>query len=426
MATVVKRAGSPYWFARYMVDGKPVWKSTKTTVKRDAEAFLQREFDTAKKRLSLEQCFDSIEKAINDLPTDSGDRANVLSKCMSKSAGIITLAVGLFPEDQRDNLLAEVTQRILQSKGNKITVAEGWKAWLDAPDKKRNPGKVTQDSYAGIWKRFSKWAGDQNIEYLHEVTEGHAIAYARHLWALKLSPRTFNGHIKFLGAVWKSLAVEAGLPVNHWRNRTTKKLETEGREPFTAEEIKTMWEKADPTVRMMIALGLFTGLRLADVVSLKWANIGKGIIEVIPHKTAKSKKAGSKKVTVPVHPQLEVLLAAYKHDADSDYLFPAEHKTYSQDRSRITDMFQAFLVDDCKITTMREIEEGGNRKRRAVVKGFHSLRHSFVSLCAAGNVPQHVVQQLVGHGSPAMTEKYTHISDAQKQTAIAQLNVALE
>ncbi|MEI7880454.1 MAG: hypothetical protein WCI95_06225, partial [bacterium] len=113
MATVVKRAGSPYWFARYMVDGKPVWKSTKTTVKRDAEAFLQREFDTAKKRLSLEQCFDSIEKAINDLPTDSGDRANVLSKCMSKSAGIITLAVGLFPEDQRDNLLAEVTQRIL-------------------------------------------------------------------------------------------------------------------------------------------------------------------------------------------------------------------------------------------------------------------------------------------------------------------------
>jgi integrase len=53
--------------------------------------------------------------------------------------------------------------------------------------------------------------------------------------------------------------------------------------------------------------------------------------------------------------------------------------------------------------------------------GFHSLRHSFVSLCAKAGAPQHVVQRLVGHGSPAMTEHYTHLDDRQKQAAVQAL-----
>ena len=40
--------------------------------------------------------------------------------------------------------------------------------------------------------------------------------------------------------------------------------------------------------------------------------------------------------------------------------------------------------------------------------GFHSLRHSYVSLSAAAGVPVHVVQSVVGHGSPEMTRRYLH------------------
>jgi integrase/recombinase XerD len=46
------------------------------------------------------------------------------------------------------------------------------------------------------------------------------------------------------------------------------------------------------------------------------------------------------------------------------------------------------------------------------------LRHSFVSLCAANRIPQVVIQELVGHGSPAMTALYSHADFEQKQNAI--------
>lgn len=48
--------------------------------------------------------------------------------------------------------------------------------------------------------------------------------------------------------------------------------------------------------------------------------------------------------------------------------------------------------------------------------GFHSLRHSFVSLCAKAKTPLHVVQKLVGHGSPLLTsDVYLHW-DARAET----------
>ena len=54
--------------------------------------------------------------------------------------------------------------------------------------------------------------------------------------------------------------------------------------------------------------------------------------------------------------------------------------------------------------------------------GFHSLRHSFVSLCAKAKTPLHVVQKLVGHGSPLLTaEVYLHLDSEQKRDAIAAL-----
>ena len=53
----------------------------------------------------------------------------------------------------------------------------------------------------------------------------------------------------------------------------------------------------------------------------------------------------------------------------------------------------------------KEVHTG---KRAVVEVGFHSLRHSFVSLCRSANVPLAVVEALVSHASPAVTRLYTH------------------
>jgi hypothetical protein len=53
--------------------------------------------------------------------------------------------------------------------------------------------------------------------------------------------------------------------------------------------------------------------------------------------------------------------------------------------------------------------------------GFHSLRHTFVSLCRESNAPLAVVESIVGHSSPAMTRHYTHVGELAAGRAVALL-----
>ena len=90
--------------------------------------------------------------------------------------------------------------------------------------------------------------------------------------------------------------------------------------------------------------------------------------------------------------------------------------------------------EDCGVKTQRpgtgrvvkKDADGKDRKvstgTRAVVEvGFHSLRHTFVSMCREANAPLSVVEAIVGHSNPAMTRHYTHTSEAAAGAAVAAL-----
>jgi len=113
------------------------------------------------------------------------------------------------------------------------------------------------------------------------------------------------------------------------------------------------------------------------------------------------------------------LLRELKLTSKTDYLFPAERREYAKDASALTKIIQKYF-QSCGIKTTEEATNG-HRRRDIVRVGFHSLRHSFVSLCAANRVPQVAIMELVGHGSPAMTALYSHAGDEQKVKAIAAL-----
>jgi len=142
-----------------------------------------------------------------------------------------------------------------------------------------------------------------------------------------------------------------------------------------------------------------------------------GFIVVVPLKTNRF----NKKVDIPIHPVLAKLLAKYKtSSASGKLLFHKESAAYAADSARITKPIQEFF-ESCGIKTT-EAPEHGHRRRAIVRVGFHSLRHSFVSLCAKAKTPLHVVQKLVGHGSPLLTaDVYLHLDSEQKQEAIASL-----
>ena len=72
-------------------------------------------------------------------------------------------------------------------------------------------------------------------------------------------------------------------------------------------------------------------------------------------------------------------------------------------------------------TTASKDRLQGQRKLAANIYSLHSFRHTFVSFCANTGVPLAVVAEIVGHGNPAMTEHYSHISTESKRSAIMAL-----
>jgi len=380
MGSILKRSGSPYFYARFMVDGEEKWISTKKTKRREAQAIADAYENAARGDSSVE------------------DQFNVFLKMLAAT-----------PAPQQDTKYAEYAARLLRHRTEVLLIADAWPAWLGIP---KNTSATTISSYDAIWRRFSKWIAEHKIEYVHEVTPLHAQDYAADIWRSHVAPATYNKHVMFLRSMFGTIKAKAGLLLNPWADLKHLDNETQGRKNFTPEELTAICSKATGTTRYMIGIGLYTGMRLGDVIGLRWSDISRDKIKIIPLKTRRK----GKEVSMPIHPVLRVLLNELKKlSGDSEYLFPDEHGIYQKDPAAFTKRFQQFL-NDCGIKTT---EKGGEHRRNVIVrKGFHSLRHSFVSLCAANRVPQVAIQELVGHGSPEMTALYSHADFAQKQDAI--------
>ena len=73
------------------------------------------------------------------------------------------------------------------------------------------------------------------------------------------------------------------------------------------------------------------------------------------------------------------------------------------------------LVKKIGLESSRKPATGERRRRAVKVYGFHSLRHTFVTLALEAGVEIGAVQQAAGHGSVAMTDHYSHSQVAGRQ-----------
>ena len=135
-----------------------------------------------------------------------------------------------------------------------------------------------------------------------------------------------------------------------------------------------------------------------------------------PNKTA---RRNPKPVIVPIHPVLKDMLSTMPTDKRGDYVLPETAALYRHRSDMVTDMVQRHFKT-CGIT-LHKPGTGMDGKRAVIEVGFHSLRHTFVSLCRESNAPLAVVESIVGHSNPAMTRHYTHVGEAAAGSAVAAL-----
>ena len=230
------------------------------------------------------------------------------------------------------------------------------------------------------------------------------------------SPRTAN-------AVFQSVSVPLGV---YWLNaghpesnpaRLVAKLaeKTPAREILTLTEARAFFALhfADARVKLVNMLAASTGLRAGECVGLQMGDIQRSgdhwEIEVKHNwqrgEGIKQPKAGSfGRVPLPakVAEQLEEL--GHRNPWGNSFVFWGMRKTEPMS-VRFVDL--AF-AEACRRIGISD-EERGNRRLT-----FHAWRHWYNSRLR-GQMPDHVLRQLTRHRSEAMTERYTEITEEQRQ-----------
>ena len=364
------------WRARWTVDGKTYTRTTGTSDRREAEKIL----------------------------------AEIVAPFAAKSDA-----------ERLENLAVKIEGRkaeIRRYEDSKpaLALADGFEAYRRSTERP-DTGARTLDGYEAQYNRLVRWAADNapDAKEMRNFTRATADAFVKHL-ADELSANSFNKYVTLFRRMWDVLADEARITENPWAKIRHMALATHTRRELTVDELARVCGSVTGEMRLLFAVGIYTGLRLGDCALLEWGaiDLARNRIMTIPRKTARH--ANGKPVVIPLHPVLASMLAETPPDERTGYLLPAIAQGYKQNDSYLCRKIQA-VFESAGIRT-HTTEEG---ERARVDVGFHSLRHTFVSLSANAGAPLAVVQAIVGHSNPAMTRHYFHESEAALQSAVAAL-----
>ena len=381
------------WRAVWTVDGVTFRRSTGTADKREAE----------KRLAELVAPYYLKSEAQKDA-----------------AAAKVARKVGL---DRTADDLARSSRKKTADAGRRLVpLAEAWERF-DGSLARRSVSANVNRIYEKRWGVFLAWMGKNrpDARALADVDADAAAAFMREIRA-RSAPKTFNDYRALLSQVWRILDKDAGLDGrNPWREIAPLEKKPHERRELTAEELAAVVAPLEGEWRALFAIGIYTGLRLGDAVNLTWGavDLARGFIQLIPHKTEKHGTI----VRIPLFPALAAILAETPAKKRRGPILPELAEEYREHEKavnyRVRRIFEAAGIETQGETDRRNPKTKTVRKAAEV--GFHSLRHTFVSLCANTGVPLHIVQAIVGHTNAAMTRHYFHVSDDALRGAVAAL-----
>lgn len=266
--------------------------------------------------------------------------------------------------------------------------------------------EATLDEYNRLINLFCNYVSKNYPKCLEmkdvneSIVENYLIYFSKN-WG----NNTFNNSLALLKRVWDIMKDEGHYLLNVFEKFEFKKIEPSIRRELTTEELYKIFEeiKDDEEFLCLFSLGIYTGLRFSDCCCLKWSEVDivKRTISVIPIKTKKHSKGP---IVIPIHNSLfNIIMLRWQNKNDNEYVMPNMFSGYKKKTLRVR-IWR--LLNKCGIKTY-DIIDG---KKRYIV-GFHSLRHTFVSLNINSGMSPMLVQNIVGHHSIDMTRHYFHSNE---------------
>lgn len=201
------------------------------------------------------------------------------------------------------------------------------------------------------------------------------------------APQTVQNWLTCLGSLYEYArrSYDDIAPDNPFHGHNIEARATiESYQPFTPEQMQKLLDAAEPEIRNIIIMGLFSGCRLDELASLKKSEI-QTVEGVRCFYISKSKtKAGIRHV--PIHSCLSAIVDEYLNHSYGEYLFPQANKINRKDGKKGPFYSQAFT-----------------RLRRRVLptatdrQCFHSLRGMFITALDRAGVPEQRIGAITGH-----------------------------
>jgi integrase len=207
---------------------------------------------------------------------------------------------------------------------------------------------------------------------------------------------TTNRYLSVMRSAW-NWARSAGLIAGEraWPMRQML-TEDKGRERFLkAEEVPHLLEvaEADPVVRVAIIVSLSAGMRQGELLGLSWPDVDLIRGTCVFHRT----KNGERR-TVHLTPVAVGALKSLKKMSAVSQIPPADQHVFLTASG--TPLQQSYLE-----SRWRRI------RSKAKMEGFrwHDLRHSCASFLAREGASLLEIGSVLGHKSPAVTLRYSHL-----------------
>lgn len=256
--------------------------------------------------------------------------------------------------------------------------------------------------------RLVKLKKDLNITYLHEVNEPQVNLFIRKNKE-QLSNATINRYLFLLSAVLTTAREE-------WKVKTSDVKISKFKLIEPAEKIeyiknKEIFEKiisrAAPHLVPIIYTALITGLRLSNVLNLKWDQIDF-TNRCINIKTKSRKKLGGKNASKPITDKLYHILMSIPRC--NEYVFTYKNK---HTKSFYTAWRNIFYKRDGRKRFTHELKDP-----ELPYINFHILRHTHATWLLKKTKNLRTVKDSLGHANMNTTLKYAHACDEEVRQAL--------
>ena len=330
-------------------------------------------------------------------------------------------------EAQKISIEQELDGRIVSSesiknrlKGPKSkSFSNYFKAYLDELQTKEKIG--TLDKASAVYRKFEKYSKGVDISF-YQIDINYLHKYEEYLRInLKNSVNTIHSNLKIFRMLFNR-AVSQDL-IDLEKNPFLKyKLRVERTEKvyLTKEELKRIIDLKlkigsvmDVSRDMFVFACYSGGIRISDMLQLKWGNIEKGYVKIVMQKT-------KDQLSIKLPNMALDILKKYKSDltpTKSDYIFPclSNEKEYNP-----TSLFKAISSKSASTNKyLKDIARMADIDKRVSV---HTSRHTYATLALSLGFQMAQVSKLLGHKNLKVTQHYAKLINKDLDKAMEAFN----